>query len=53
MTKVIKEHRGWRIFLATVKTDKGLPYYFAVKNDSVMEGVDLPDLIADIDEAEK
>jgi len=51
--KKICEHKNWIIYKHSVKTEKGLPVYAAVKNrDHVMEGVDIPDLIADIDEAE-
>jgi len=49
----ICEHKNWAIYQHSVKTTKGLPIYVAVKNrDHVMEGIDIPDLIADIDEAE-
>ncbi|RLC88052.1 MAG: hypothetical protein DRJ03_04080 [Chloroflexi bacterium] len=51
--KKICEHKNWTIYQHNVKTTKGLPIYVAVKNrDHVMEGIDVPDLIADIDEAE-
>lgn len=51
--KSIRAHKGWIIYKATITTSKGLPYYIAVKNNVAIEGIDLPDLIADIDEAEK
>jgi len=52
--KFIKEHRGWRIYLASERTLKDHPYFVAVKNDKApIEGIDLPDLEADINEAER
>ncbi len=51
--KKTREHKNWTIHQLSVKTEKNLPIYVAVKNrDHIMEGVDIPDLIADIDEAE-
>jgi hypothetical protein len=50
--KFVKKYRGWRIWLLSVTTPHGIPIYVAVKDDRAVEGVDLPDLEADIDEAE-
>jgi len=51
--KPIQTHKGWRIYKASIHTSKGYPYYLAVKDDVAIEGIDLPDLIGDIDEAER
>ena len=55
MGKPIRTHKGWRIYQADIHIPiQHLPTYYAVKDGETetIEGVDLPDLIADIDEAE-
>lgn len=64
--KFIQEHKGWKIYGASVKTEKGYPLYVACKctiiyagmhacgvKQHCIEGVDLPNLKADIEEAER
>lgn len=50
----IREYGSWTIYRSAEKTERGYDLFVAVKDGCVpIEGIDLPDLIADIDEAER